>query len=218
MPQLAGRAEPRGYSGFDFFFPAFLTLLFGGIFAFSLPSSESGDSAIQASAALWSLSRQRLAIVTLDGALHPIHLGTPAPETVHSYRWSPNGERLAFDTSDLYVKLRRLVVVDATDLGLAPATPEDLAGGDAAVNADIARRVLSGEAGPKRDIVVLNAAAGLLVAGLSTDLAGGVVLAQASIDDGHAAAKLAALDNESVLKQPALIQIRDQCGGGLVGI
>lgn len=83
--------------------------------------------------------------------------------------------------------------VDATEYGLAPATPDELAGGDAAANADIARRVLGGEPGPQRDIVVLNAAAGLVAAGLALDLGGGVTLAAAAIDDGRAADKLAAL-------------------------
>lgn len=85
------------------------------------------------------------------------------------------------------------VVVEATDFGLARATPEDLAGGDAAANADIARRMFDGEQGPKRDIVVLNAAAGLVAAGVADDLAAGVAAAASAIDDGRAAAKLAAL-------------------------
>ena len=83
--------------------------------------------------------------------------------------------------------------VDATDFGLASATADDLAGGDAETNAVIARRILDGEAGPKRDIVVLNAAAGLVAAGTANDLADGVAQAAAAIDDGRAAAKLVAL-------------------------
>jgi anthranilate phosphoribosyltransferase len=90
------------------------------------------------------------------------------------------------------------LTVDATELGLATADADDLAGGDAGTNATIARRILDGEAGPKRDIVVLNAAAGLVAAGLvaagvADDLADGVIRAAAAIDDGRAAAKLAAL-------------------------
>jgi anthranilate phosphoribosyltransferase len=85
------------------------------------------------------------------------------------------------------------LTVDATELGLALATADDLAGGGAATNATIARRILDGEAGPKRDIVVLNAAAGLVAAGVADDLADGVIRAAAAIDDGRAAAKLAAL-------------------------
>jgi len=85
------------------------------------------------------------------------------------------------------------IAVDATDLGMARVTPEDLAGGDAAANAEIARRLFDGEPGPKRDIVVLNAAAGLVAAGIADDLAAGVEAAAAAIDDGRAAAKVAAL-------------------------
>jgi anthranilate phosphoribosyltransferase len=85
------------------------------------------------------------------------------------------------------------IAVDAAALGLAPATPEDLAGGDAAVNADIARRIFAGEPGPKRDIVVLNAAAGLVAAGIVDELEAGIESAAAAIDDGRAAAKVEAL-------------------------
>lgn len=79
------------------------------------------------------------------------------------------------------------------DVGLARALPEDLAGGDAEVNADIARRIFVGETGPMRDIVVFNAAAGLVAAGLADDIAAGVAQAASAIDDGRAAAKLEAL-------------------------
>ena len=85
------------------------------------------------------------------------------------------------------------IAVDASSFGLALATADDVAGGDPATNADIARRILDGETGPKRDIVVLNAAAGLVVAGRADDLDDGVAQAAAAIDDGRAAAKLAAL-------------------------
>jgi anthranilate phosphoribosyltransferase len=80
--------------------------------------------------------------------------------------------------------------IDPADLGLARADREDLVGGDAATNADLARRVLSGEHGPHRDIVSLNAGAGLVVAGMAADLADGVAQAQAAIDAGAAVATL----------------------------
>ncbi len=57
---------------------------------------------------------------------------------------------------------------------------------DAAHNADIARRVLAGEHGPHRDLVVLNAGAGIVVAGLAADLVEGVEAASRAIDDGRA--------------------------------
>lgn len=83
--------------------------------------------------------------------------------------------------------------VDPGALGLRPADRDDLVGGDAATNAGFARQVLDGVAGAKRDIVVLNAAAALVVAGCAADLAEGVGAAQASIDTGKAAGVLDAL-------------------------
>jgi anthranilate phosphoribosyltransferase len=76
--------------------------------------------------------------------------------------------------------------VDPEALGLPRADREDLVGGDAATNADLARRVLAGEAGPHRDIVSLNAGAGLLVAGVVEDLASGIERARTAIDSGAA--------------------------------
>jgi len=80
--------------------------------------------------------------------------------------------------------------VDPVALGLPLADREDLVGGDAQVNADLARRVLAGEHGPHRDIISLNAGAGLMAAGLVDDLAAGVVEARTSIDSGAAVAAL----------------------------
>jgi anthranilate phosphoribosyltransferase len=82
------------------------------------------------------------------------------------------------------------LTVDPEELGIRRATAEDLAGGDADASARIARAVLAGDPGPARDIVVLNAAAALDVAGLAPDLRAGLELAAASIDDGRAAAAL----------------------------
>ncbi len=77
--------------------------------------------------------------------------------------------------------------VDARDLGFAPASMDDLRGGDAAFNATAIRRVLDGQRSPQRDIGVLNAAAALVVAGTAEDLVDGVTRAEASIDQGRAA-------------------------------
>lgn len=84
----------------------------------------------------------------------------------------------------------RSSVIDPADLGLAAAQPADLLGGDADTNARLARAVLDGEAGAHRDIVVLNAAAGLVVAGVAAHLAEGLAIAGASIDEGRAAGAL----------------------------
>lgn len=83
--------------------------------------------------------------------------------------------------------------VDPADVGLSRWTEAETSGGDPAANAAIARRVFGGESGAHREIVVLNAAAGLVVAGLVDDLAAGVVGAGAAIDDGSALARLDAL-------------------------
>lgn len=80
--------------------------------------------------------------------------------------------------------------VDPTDLGLEPAPIEALAGGTADENAQQIRRVLDGEAGPQRDVVVLNAAAGLVAAGRSEDLRDGLVTAGQAIDSGAATTAL----------------------------
>jgi anthranilate phosphoribosyltransferase len=76
------------------------------------------------------------------------------------------------------------------DFGVKRAFLSALAGGDAARNAQITREILAGQAGPARDIVLVNAAAGLLAAGLVTCLLDGMVEASRSIDSGAAAGKL----------------------------
>lgn len=89
--------------------------------------------------------------------------------------------------------------VDPVAFGLEVVPDAALTGGDPAHNADVVRRVVGGESGPHRDIVVLNAGAALVVAGAATDLAEGIALAAASIDEGRAADTLdrfAALSSE----------------------
>jgi anthranilate phosphoribosyltransferase len=83
--------------------------------------------------------------------------------------------------------------VSPADAGLAQATLADLKGGDAGANADAIRRLLDGEAGPFRDIVLLNAAAALIVAGKAASLRDGAALAADCIDTGRARAILAKL-------------------------
>jgi anthranilate phosphoribosyltransferase len=87
--------------------------------------------------------------------------------------------------------------VDPGELGLVPGSVADLAGGDPHENADAVRRVLAGEAGAHRDIVVLNAGAALVVAGRAENVAEGVELARTSIDSGAAADTLDAFVRES---------------------
>jgi anthranilate phosphoribosyltransferase len=72
------------------------------------------------------------------------------------------------------------------ELGVAPARLDDLKGGDAGRNAAAALRVLEGESGPQRDIVLLNAAGALVVAGAAEGLAEGLSIAAESLDNGRA--------------------------------
>jgi len=89
--------------------------------------------------------------------------------------------------------LVRRLRIEPTTLGIQLARSEELRGGDAAQNAAIVRAVLGGEPGPRRDIVLLNAAAALWVAGAADGLAAGLGLARRSLDEGAAARKLALL-------------------------
>lgn len=97
--------------------------------------------------------------------------------------------RAAFFTAG---KLERYEI-DPRQLGLPLADPATLAGGDAETNAAILRGVLAGEDGPRRDIVVLNAAGALWAAGAVAALEEGLGAARASIDSGAARARLDAL-------------------------
>jgi anthranilate phosphoribosyltransferase len=76
------------------------------------------------------------------------------------------------------------------DFGMPRASIEDLRGGDREQNAQIIRGILDGEPGPRRDIVLMNAAAALVAGGKGRDLKDGVALATHSIDTHAARAKL----------------------------
>lgn len=103
-------------------------------------------------------------------------------------------DELTTTTTSTALELRdgeiRSTEVDPSALGLATSTTEQLRGGDASVNVELTRRILDGEGGVHRDIVLLNASAGIVVAGLADDLAAGLELARASVDDGRAAGVL----------------------------
>jgi anthranilate phosphoribosyltransferase len=83
--------------------------------------------------------------------------------------------------------------LDPGTFGLPRCRTADLRGGDAAENAKILRDVLSGQEGPRRDVVLANAAAALVVAGRARDVKQGVDRAAASIDRGAALEKLESL-------------------------
>jgi anthranilate phosphoribosyltransferase len=78
--------------------------------------------------------------------------------------------------------------------------PESLLGGDAVENARILLSIFDGsDCGPRRQAVQINAAAALVVAGRATNLQGGWILAEASLNDGRAMASLQALQKASKL-------------------
>lgn len=86
----------------------------------------------------------------------------------------------------------RSYVVAPEDVGLARCEKADLVGGTPEENAAIARAILSGERGPKRDAVLLNAGAALYIGGKADTLQNGVLLAAQLIDSGAALKKLEA--------------------------
>jgi anthranilate phosphoribosyltransferase len=88
------------------------------------------------------------------------------------------------------------------DFGVPESRLELLVGGDARCNATITEQILAGEPGPKRDIVLMNAAAGLVAAGLAEDLREGLRSAVHSIDSGAAANKLDLLRTRFPLALP----------------
>src|SRR5205807_10007211 len=79
------------------------------------------------------------------------------------------------------------------DSGMARASRKGLAGGDREQNAEISRAGLGGAPGPRRDIVLMSAAAALVAGARARDLKGGVAVAAQSIDSGGARGKLDAL-------------------------
>lgn len=81
-------------------------------------------------------------------------------------------------------------VITPEDFGIRRASLADLKGGDARENASIIKRILQGEKGPKRDVVLLNAAAGLAAGGKAEGLREGLELAKEAIDRGAAMEKL----------------------------
>ena len=80
--------------------------------------------------------------------------------------------------------------VSPEDVGLPRARPEDLAGGPPDRNAETTRRIFDGEAGPQRDLAVLNAGAAIYAAGRAETLERGVRIAEETIDSGAAAQAL----------------------------
>jgi anthranilate phosphoribosyltransferase len=99
--------------------------------------------------------------------------------------------------------------LDPKDLGLGRSRPEDLRGGTPAENATLLRQVLEGEAGPRREVVVLNAAAAVLAAGKAEDWGRAIDVARESLDSGRAKQALSRLVEVSRNPSPS--------GGGQAG-
>ena len=106
-------------------------------------------------------------------------------------------DELTLTTTSTVLELRdggvRTYVVDPVALGLEPVDLAALRGDDALTNADLTRRVLDGEPGPRREFALLNAAAGIVAAGRAVDLVEGLAAAAAAVDDGRAAGVLVRL-------------------------
>jgi len=94
----------------------------------------------------------------------------------------------------------RTYYIEPGDLGLDVAPHEAVAGGDALANSRLLRMVLEGTAGPHREIVLLNAAAGIMAGDLAEDWKEALVLAAGSVDSGAALAKLEQLAEASHYK------------------
>jgi anthranilate phosphoribosyltransferase len=87
-------------------------------------------------------------------------------------------------------------VLDTRWLGIPQATLPELTGGNAKTNAETITQILAGtEMGPKRDLVIANAAAGFVVAGLASEMNAGIAMAREQIASGRALEKLKALQN-----------------------
>lgn len=126
-----------------------------------------------------------------DKVAHVLHrLGAERAFVVHGDGVDElplDGSGVMYDVSAQGVRRLR---VDSGALGLGFAQSSELRGGDAAENASIIEGVLAGDAGPRRDVVLLNAGAGLMASGRVSSLRDGIGLAAATVDGGHASAHL----------------------------
>jgi len=87
----------------------------------------------------------------------------------------------------------RTYVIEPAQFGLKEAVIDEIRGGDAKTNAEIVLSILRGEHGPRRDIVLLNAAAAIVAGGRAKTFTDGITLAAESIDSGKALEKLTKL-------------------------
>jgi anthranilate phosphoribosyltransferase len=130
-----------------------------------------------------AMAERMMGVLEANGAIHAMvvfghdgldELSTAAPSTIIESVATAGGHE------------RRQYEIDPTSFGLRISGPGDLLGGEVEKNADAARRVLAGDAGPHRDVVLLNAAAAFVVGDRAEDLANGIELARETIDSGAA--------------------------------
>ena len=134
-----------------------------------VPTDEVGEKMVQV---LQRLGSERVLVVHAKDGLDEISL---------------NGHTNVWELRDGAVSNYQ---ISAGDLGLERASLDALTGGSIEKNAEIMTAVLSGASGPRRDVVVANAAGGILAGGKATDLGEGVRVAQESIDSGNAMKRL----------------------------
>jgi anthranilate phosphoribosyltransferase len=107
-----------------------------------------------------------------------------------------DGTGVVLDVTPGGIVSRSVGIAELAALGLAVAPNTTLAGGTPDANAALIEAVLDGEPGPRRDVVLLNAAAAFVAAGRAADLAAGIELAAGAIADGRATALLGRLRAE----------------------
>jgi anthranilate phosphoribosyltransferase len=134
------------------------------------------------------MAERLIGVLATTGSVHAMvfyghdgldELSISAPSTIHELRRHDDGV-ITHSTREL----------DPVTLGFEPCTPGALSGGSPIDNAARVRAVLGGEAGPQRDIALLNAAAAIVVAGHAVELSDGLVAAGSSIDSGAATGAL----------------------------
>ena len=134
-----------------------------------VPTDSVGEKMVQV---LQRLGSERAIVVHAEDGLDEISL---------------NSNTSIWDLKDRSIKH---YTIGPDDLGLAPASLQSLAGGSVEENADSMTEILKGASGPRRDVVVANAAGGIVAGGKAADLREGVQVAQESIDSGRAMEKL----------------------------
>jgi anthranilate phosphoribosyltransferase len=98
-------------------------------------------------------------------------------------------DELSVSSPSLVIEIdgaRKEYQLDPSEIGLKPASPQSVRGGGPEDNARIAREILAGATGPRRDVVLLNSAAALRAAGRAKDWREGMGLAAEAIDSGRA--------------------------------